>query len=39
MIAEIDDAVGNDKGGRSGLVRAAVRSYLDQLRQHGTEAA
>ena len=39
MLAEIDEAVGNDKGGRSGLVRTAVRSYLDQLRQHSTEAA
>ena len=39
MIAEIDDVVGNDKGGRSGLVRAAVRAYLDQLRQHRPEVA
>lgn len=39
MIAEIDDVVGNDKGGRSGLVRTAIRSYLDRLRQHGTEPA
>jgi len=39
MIAEIDDVVGNDKGGRSGFVRTAVRSYLDQLRRHGPEAA
>jgi hypothetical protein len=39
MIAEIDAAVGNDKGGRSGLVRAAVRAYLDQLRQHRPEVA
>jgi hypothetical protein len=39
MIAEIDEVVGNDKGGRSGLVRTAIRSYLDRLRQHGPEAA
>ena len=39
MIAEIDSVVGNDKGGRSGLVRTAVRAYLDRLRQHGPETA
>jgi hypothetical protein len=39
LLAEMDEVAGNDKEGRSGIVRRAVREYLDRLRAGGTEAA
>ena len=30
MLAELDEAAGSDREGRSGVVRRAVREYLDR---------
>jgi metal-responsive CopG/Arc/MetJ family transcriptional regulator len=39
MLAELDEVAGNDREGRSGAVRRAVREYLGRLRGDSTQPA
>ncbi|GAA3189932.1 ribbon-helix-helix domain-containing protein [Dactylosporangium siamense] len=39
LLAEMDEVAGNDREGRSGIVRRAVREYLDRHGQSGPAAA
>jgi hypothetical protein len=39
MLAELDEVAGSDREGRSGVVRRAVREYLDRLRGDSTQPA
>ncbi|HET8658475.1 MAG TPA: ribbon-helix-helix domain-containing protein [Micromonosporaceae bacterium] len=39
MLAELDEVAGSDREGRSGVVRRAVREYLDRLRRDSTQPA
>ena len=39
MLAELDEVAGTDREGRSGVVRRAVREYLDRLRGDSAQPA